>query len=170
MPKLAATEFIAHRAGTQYMSSSNRPTEPNAVTSTVVVGGTTITMQQLQQMHADLTGKAESISKYYEDPIRLSLPDIDNIHHRLAQTWEQYHVVSTTTSITVYYSRNTTEHFSSLDRFRLQASGGAEPIESVLLKYDLVVVLPNLAKPQRWPASSKQRFALDKWSLCRLVS
>lgn len=23
---------------------------------------------------------------------------------------------------------------------------------------------------ERWPASSKQRFALDKWNLCRLVS
>jgi transposase len=23
---------------------------------------------------------------------------------------------------------------------------------------------------QRWPASSRQRFARDKWSLCRLVS
>jgi hypothetical protein len=22
---------------------------------------------------------------------------------------------------------------------------------------------------QRWPASSRQRFALDKWSLCRLM-
>lgn len=36
--------------------------------STVVIGGAQITVQQLQQIYSELTGKSESIAKYYDDP------------------------------------------------------------------------------------------------------
>lgn len=135
-----------------------------ATHSTVAVAGTSITMQQLQQIYSELTGKSESISKYYDDPIHLSFDDIDQLNHSIVQTWEQYQVVSSSLSLTVYYTRNTKEQFNSFERFRLQISGGAEPVESVLLKYDFLVILPNVSKPQTYTISVRvvSRLALER--------
>jgi hypothetical protein len=47
--------------------------------STVVVGGAQITVQQLQQIYSELTGKSESINKYYGIPIQLSFDDIERL-------------------------------------------------------------------------------------------
>jgi hypothetical protein len=118
--------------------------------STVHIAGTQITVQQLQQIYSELTGKFESISKYYDDPIRLSFDDIDQIHHRLIQTWEQYNVVSSSCSFTVYYLENTKDQFNTFDRLKLQIGGGSEPVESILLKYEFLIILPNLTKPQTY--------------------
>ena len=149
------------------MSSSNVPIEPTPETtsnSTVVVAGTSITMQQLQQIHSELTGKDESISRYYDEAIQLTLEDVDSLHHRIMQTWEQYRIVSTAFSFTIYYLRNTKDQFSTFDRARMQIPAGAEPVESVLLKYDLLVVLPNVPKAQTYSISIRivSRVALEK--------
>jgi len=87
--------------------------------STVVVAGTTITMQQLQQIYSELTGKAESLNSYYDDPIRLSFDDVEVLHHRIMQTWEQYRVVSSTVVFTIYYLRNTKDQFTSFERLQI---------------------------------------------------
>ena len=87
--------------------------------STVVIGGAQITVQQLQQIYSELTGKSESITKYYDDPIRLTLDDIEQLHHRLIQTWEQYRIVSSSCSFTVYYLKNSKDQFNTFERFKL---------------------------------------------------
>jgi hypothetical protein len=132
--------------------------------STVHIAGTQITVQQLQQIYSELTGKFESISKYYDDPIRLSFDDIDQIHHRLIQTWEQYNVVSSSCSFTVYYLENTKDQFNTFDRLKLQIGGGSEPVESILLKYEFLIILPNLTKPQTYSISIRvvSRLALER--------
>ncbi len=44
---------------------------------------------------------------------------------------------------------------------------GADLKETKELARRVWEVMPDV---ERWPASSKQRFALDKWRLCRLLS
>jgi hypothetical protein len=121
--------------------------------STIVVAGTPITMQQLQQIYSELTGKAESISRYYDDPIRLSFDDINDLHQRILQTWEQYSLVSSACSFTIYHLKNTKEHFTSFERMQLQIASGAEPVESILVQYNFLVLLPSISKPQNYSIS-----------------
>jgi hypothetical protein len=132
--------------------------------STVVIGGAQITVQQLQQIYSELTGKSESISKYYDEPIRLTLDDIEQLHHQLIQTWEQYHIVSSSCLFTVYYLKNSKDQFNTFDRFKLQIASGSEPVESVLLKYEFLIILPNLTKPQTYSISIRvvSRLALER--------
>jgi hypothetical protein len=132
--------------------------------STVPIGGAQITVQQLQQIYAELTGKSESISKYYSEPIQLTLNDVEQIHHCLIQTWEQYQLVSSNTSFTVYYLRNTKDQFNTFDRLKLQIGAGSEPVESILLKYEFLIILPNLVKPQTYTVSIRvvSRLALER--------
>jgi hypothetical protein len=132
--------------------------------STVRIGGAQITLQQLQQIYSELTGKFENISKYSDEPMHLTFDDIEQIHQRLLQTWEQYQIVSSTCSFTVYYLRNTKDQFNTFERFKLQIGSGSEPVESVLLKYEFLILLPNLAKPQSYSISIRvvSRLALEK--------
>jgi hypothetical protein len=60
--------------------------------------------------------------------------------------------------------RNTKDHFTSFDRAQLQISGGAQPIESILLKYDFLIVLPTLSKPQNYSISVRvvSRLAVER--------
>jgi hypothetical protein len=135
-----------------------------AAHSTVVIGGAQITVQQLQQIYNELTGKSESINKYYEEPIRLELDDIEQLHHRLIQTWEQYHIISSNCYFTVYYLKNTKDQFNTFDRFKLQIGSGSEPVESILLKYEFLIILPNLTKAQTYSISIRavSRLALER--------
>ena len=121
-------------------------------------------MQQLQQIYAELTGKAESLSKYYDDPIRVGYDDIEQLHHRILQTWEQYNVVSSNCTFTFYYLKNTKDQFNSFERLKLQISSGADPVESALIKYDVLLILPNVTKPQNYSISVRlvSRLALEK--------
>jgi hypothetical protein len=140
------------------------PPEATSPESTVVVAGASITMQQLQQIYAELTGKSETISKYYNDPIRLTFDDIEQLHHRVVQTWEQYRVVSSSCSFTIYYLKNTKDLFNTFERAKFQIGGGADPIESLLIKYDFLVLLPNVDKPQTYSISVRvvSRLVLEK--------
>jgi len=132
--------------------------------STVVIGGAQITVQQLQQIYTGLTGKSESINKYYNEPIRLEFDDIEQLHHRLIQTWEQYHIVSSNCSFTIYYLKNIKDQFNTFDRFKLQIGSGSEPVESILLKYEFLIILPNLTKAQTYSISIRvvSRLALER--------
>jgi hypothetical protein len=132
--------------------------------SSVVVAGATITMQQLQQIYAELTGKAETISKYYDDPIRLTFVDIEQLHHKIVQTWEQYRVVSSSCSFTIYYLKNTKNQFNNFAALSLQTANGIDPVESILIKYDFLVLLPQVPKPQTYSVSVRvvSRLTVEK--------
>jgi hypothetical protein len=94
----------------------------------------------------------------------LTFDDVDQLHHRITQTCEQYDILSQGCSIRVYYIRNTKDELNSFERFKLQIAGGTEPVESVLLKYDFLVILPTVRKPQRYSISVRvvSRLALER--------
>ncbi|MBV9859591.1 MAG: hypothetical protein JO038_05755 [Alphaproteobacteria bacterium] len=119
----------------------------------IIVGDAPISVQQLQQIYKELTGKSETVSKSYDNPIHLTFEDMENLHHKIIQALEQYNVVSVTAGFTLYYSQNTKEYFSSFERLRLHNAGASEPVESVLCKYEILIVLPNVAKAQTYEIS-----------------
>lgn len=136
----------------------------NDGSSLVNVGGSQITIQQLQQIYSELTGKSESITNYYDDSIQIDSSHIEQLHHIVAQTMEQYSIKTWNCSFTIFYLKNTKDVFNSFDRFKLQSSSGASPVESVLIKYELMIILPQLNKPQRYTISFRaiSRVAFEK--------
>lgn len=65
-----------------------------AATDTVIAGGSSISLQQLQQIYNEPTGKDESLSKYFRTPVRVEFDDIEQTRHRIAQTCDQYNITS----------------------------------------------------------------------------
>lgn len=125
---------------------------------------THVSIQTLQGIYNELTGKSEQVGKSYNKPIRVQFSDIEQLNHKITQACEQYNVVTGNCSATVYYVDDTRDQFSSFERFRLHNSGSTSPVESVLLKYHFLVLLPKTKQPQSYTVSIRlaSRVAVSK--------
>ena len=125
---------------------------------------TQVSLQTLQGIYNELTGKSEEVGKSYSKPIRVRFSDIEQLNHKITQACEQYNVVSGNCTATVYYVDDTRDQFSSFERFRLHNSGSTSPVESVLLKYNFLVLLPKTKQPQSYTVSIRMasRVAVTK--------
>ncbi|MCK9199760.1 MAG: hypothetical protein M0P59_13060 [Gallionella sp.] len=109
-----------------------------------------ISLQTLQGIYNELTGKSEEVGKSYSKPIQVKFADIEQLDHKISQACEQYNVVSGNCSINVYYIDDTRDRFSSFERFRMHNAGCTSPVESILLKYNFLILLPKTKQPQSY--------------------
>jgi hypothetical protein len=114
---------------------------------------TEISIQVLQGIYHELTGKSEDVSKSYSEPFKITQLDFEQLNYRISQTCEQYQVRAATCSIKVFYINDTQETFSSFDRFRGFNAGSASAVESVLLTYNLMIVPPKTGQVQSYTIS-----------------
>ncbi len=112
-----------------------------------------VSLQVLQGIYHELTGKSEELSKSYEEPIQLTATEFEQLHHRIVQACEQYHVQAENLHIKIYYVDDTQDTFTSFDRFRSFNAGSTSAVESVLLTYNFLVVPPKLRSPQSYSLS-----------------
>lgn len=140
------------------IANDNEPNADDGTSGDVAIIGessksTQVSLQTLQGIYNELTGKSEEVGKSYSKPTRIKFSDIEQLNHKITQASEQYNVVSGNCTATVYYVDDTRDQFSSFDRFRLHNSGSTSPVESVLLKYNFLVILPKTKKPQSYTVS-----------------
>lgn len=114
---------------------------------------TPVSIQVLQNIYHELTGKSEEVSQSYSTPFLITANDIQQLNHRINQTCEQYNIKAANSSIKVFYVNDSQETFSSYDRFAAFNSGTSSSVESVLLTYNFLIVLPKLSEPQSYTLS-----------------
>ncbi|MDB0543887.1 hypothetical protein LBW62_21865 [Ralstonia solanacearum] len=114
---------------------------------------TRISIQTLQGIYNELTGKSERVGKSYGKPFQINLSDIENLNRRIEQAHDQYHIVSNNCNVFVYYVDDTRDKFSSFDRFALHSDGSASAVESIFLKYNFLVCLPKTRAIQNYTVS-----------------
>jgi hypothetical protein len=119
----------------------------------VVIKGTTITVQELQNIYYELTGKTETISRSYNDSVKLTFADIEQLHHRITQACEQYHIRADNMNVKINYINDTCETLSSFDRFRTFNSGSSSIVESIVMEYNFLIVLPHVNTTQSYTLS-----------------
>jgi hypothetical protein len=151
------------------MNQPNGSISPEGTGDLAVIGEDTahpvsVSLQVLQGIYHELTGKSENVSKSYSSPFQVTASDLDQLNYRILQYCEQYHVTGTTTSIKVYYVDDTQDTFTSFEKFRHFNAGSASSTESVLLKYNFLIILPKLNKPQTYTLSIRiaSRIAVEK--------
>lgn len=141
------------------MSTKREKIEAGSPTGDVAIigdessSGTPVSMQLLQDIYNEFTGKTEEISQGYSKPFQVEITDIEQLNSKISQIQEQYNICSKNCSVTVYYYKDTREVFSSFERFRLYDSSRLSPVESVLLKYDFLIRLPQTNRLQNYTLS-----------------
>lgn len=109
-----------------------------------------ISFKMAQAFYSEITGKSEKISEKFTKSFILTIENIEQLHHRIVQSTAQYNVVSANASFSIEYQNDSSERFSSIERFRTHASSKGVPIEEVDINYNFLFVLPETKKPQEY--------------------
>lgn len=111
---------------------------------------TPVSIQVLQQIYHELTGKSEEVSKSYDEAFHINANDFKQLNHKIGQTCEQYNIQAENCSVKVFYINDTKDTFSSFARFEAFNAGSSNAIESVLLTYNFLIILPKVSEPQSY--------------------
>nr|WP_321444349.1 hypothetical protein [uncultured Cohaesibacter sp.] len=109
-----------------------------------------VSMQIVQDIYNEITGKTESLSRSYNYGFKISFENLDQLNFKMKQLLEQYNVVSSNCCVYVYHVNESKAEFSSFDRFKLYDKTIASPCEMVVVKYNFLIVLPQISKPQSY--------------------
>lgn len=109
-----------------------------------------ISFKMAQAFYSEITGKAEKISEKFVKSFILTIENIDQLHQRIIQSTTQYNVVSANVSFSVEYQNDSSERFSSIERFKAHAGAKGIPVEEVDINYNFLFILPGTQKPQEY--------------------
>jgi hypothetical protein len=113
--------------------------------------GRSPSLQVVQDVYNDLTGKTERTARIFYDSHVASLADLENLHHSIEQSLEQYDCKASNCSIGVRLCDGKSERFSSFSKFKTQGTNRSRATVGVELEYDFLIVLPKTleAKPYK---------------------
>lgn len=103
-----------------------------------------------QAFYNELTGKSERVKEEFNSAFILTMDNVQQLHHRIIQSTAQYNVASANASFSVEYLNDSSERFSSIERFMAHAGAKGLAIEEVDISYSLLVILPQTNKPQEY--------------------
>lgn len=109
-----------------------------------------VSFQILQDIYNEITGKREEIENRYKIQFQLRFEDIEQLHIKINQLYEQYNIKSHNCSVTLFYVKETKEVFSSFERFKLFNQSSLSEVERVYLKYNFLIVLPKTKRTQSY--------------------
>lgn len=112
-----------------------------------------ISFQLAQDFYNEITGKSERLTEKIQSSFVLTLSDIEQLHHRLVQSTEQYNIASENAAFSIKYVGDSGERFSSLERLKLHAGHKGRAIEEIDIVYNLLLVLPKTRRPQEYKIS-----------------
>jgi hypothetical protein len=103
-----------------------------------------------QAFYNELTGKSERVKEEFNSSFILTMDNVRQLHHRIIQSSAQYNVASANASFSVIYLNDSSERFSSIERFMAHAGAKGIVVEEVDISYRLLVILPQTNKPQEY--------------------
>lgn len=109
-----------------------------------------VSLKVYQDIYHQITGRTEQIRKRYSDNILMEFPELEQLHHKIAQLCDVHHVIAQNESISVFHDKERKEQFTSFERFRTYNSNTANPTVSVVLKYNFSIIPAGIKKPQEY--------------------
>lgn len=113
--------------------------------------GAATSLQVVQDIYNDLTGKTEASSRLFFDAHVASLSDLENLHAVVEQSLEQYNFTVSNCSVTVKFCDGKSENFSGFAKFKRFGTSRSLPTVEVEFEYDFLIILPKTseAKPYK---------------------
>jgi hypothetical protein len=113
-----------------------------------VGGGSLVSMQTVQHIYNEITGRTEELARSYRINHCVSFDDLRQLHMKICQMYEQYNIVARNCSVTLYHHDDQKQVFSSFERFELFDRTTLSPVENIRIEYNFMIVLPQAKKPQ----------------------
>ena len=109
-----------------------------------------ISFKMAQAFYSEITGKSEKICEKFNKSFILTIENVEQLHKRIIQATTQYSVATANASFSVEYQNDSSERFSSIDRFKTHAGTKGVPVEEVDISYHFLIILPDTKKPQEY--------------------
>lgn len=129
---------------------SNEIVQGGDNTAVTVGEGQQVSMQVLQDVYNEITGKTEKLSKSFRLNHKTAFEDISQLNIKITQLYEQYNIVASNCTITLFHVDEGKEQFSSFERFKAYDGSSLSPVENIRLKYNFLIVLPKVERPQSY--------------------
>ncbi|QJQ05076.1 hypothetical protein EJG51_003470 [Undibacterium piscinae] len=123
---------------------------PTEVTIESRNGASVISMQAYQDLYNQITGKTEEVTKISKKSIRVNLDDIKQLDLKIKQILEQYRVISSNSSFTIFFEKDQKETHSSIERFLSLNSSTNGCTESIVARYNFAIILPQTNRAQNY--------------------
>jgi|GEM_PF-6169784 len=108
-----------------------------------------IPKESLKSIFHLIFGKPDSIVKRYTGPFVVSVADIEILNNQINNKLSNHDVIGTTSNITVACSNNMNYEFKDWLAFNKYPWSIPETSESLAIKWEFMVKLPNYETPQR---------------------
>jgi len=112
--------------------------------------GRIVSMQTVQQIYHQITGQKEELANLYRANHKVEMADLSHLNTKIEQICEQYNVVSSNCAVTVYFTNDQKQTFSTYGRFSAFDQSTPSSVERIGLQYNFLVILPNLATAQSY--------------------
>lgn len=112
-----------------------------------------LSMQMLQDLYNEITGKTEEITKGYKSSYKITADDLKQLHIKITQLYEQYFIQSQNCSVTIFYEEDEKQVHSSFEKFECYDTSTLSPTESILFKYEFLIILPKTKRVQTYTLS-----------------
>jgi len=130
---------------------SNQIFDPQNNDTLVDVGnGSLVSMQTVQHIYNEITGRSEELSRNYKINHCTTYDDIKQLYIKIIQLCEQYNIVSKNCSVTLYHLDDQKQVFSSFERFELYDRTTLSPVENIRIEFNFLILLPQQKKPQSY--------------------
>lgn len=113
-------------------------------------GGTPVSFQLYQDIYNQITGRTEQLTKSYKNSIKLEFSDIEQLDMKVKQILEQWKIIASNSSYTIYFNKNQKETFSSVERFKSYNSSSNSCSENISIKYSFSVAVPVTNRIQNY--------------------
>ena len=110
--------------------------------------GAMVSMQMVQDVYNEITGKTENISKSYRLHHKTLLVDLEQLNIKIHQLYEQYNIIENNCNVTLYHVDDCKEIYSSFERFRFGDKSSLSSVENIRLQYNFLILLPKTNRPQ----------------------
>jgi len=112
--------------------------------------GQLVSMQVVQDVYNEMTGKTEKLSKSIKSNHKTKFEDVEQLNTKVHQLYEQYNILENNCNITLYHIDDCNEVFSSFERFRLYDKSSLSAVENIRLQYNFLILLPKSNRPQTY--------------------
>lgn len=123
--------------------------------------GNLISPKVYQSIYNQITGRTEKTSQTYDDNILVGFDELKQLHVKILQIKDIHKVLAQNETISLFFSGERKEVFTSFERFEKYNSSNVKPTKSLQLKYNFSLLLPETATPQEYVVTIKlvSRFA-----------
>ncbi|WP_375575349.1 hypothetical protein [Paracidovorax oryzae] len=122
----------------------------NEVPKVSLGNGELVSMKIVQEIYAELTGKEESLDNQYNVNHEVGYDDLYQLNAKIFQLTEQYNIIASNCSITIYHQNNQRQNFSSFERFSIYDKSVPSPTDRIIIEYSFLILLPQSQKPQSY--------------------